>query len=162
MYSVIAILDRPARARLSWIQSFAASFGVVPRPIYGHITLASFEDDGLIPACADALAGQTAFSVDFPGVDILEGEPVVAALAAREGTLEAVQETLCAALNIREKEVPHVALIREERLNLSWVRTAMGQMFQPYSARVEAIEIVRDTNGGFEVLKRVELKGDSV
>ena len=39
MIDVIAKLEKSARARLSWIQSFAASFGIVPRPIYGHITL---------------------------------------------------------------------------------------------------------------------------
>ena len=41
MITVIAKLDKSSRARLSWIQSFAASFGIVPRPIYGHIAIAS-------------------------------------------------------------------------------------------------------------------------
>ena len=41
MITVIAKLDKSSRARLSWIQSFAASFGIVPRPIYGHIAIAN-------------------------------------------------------------------------------------------------------------------------
>ena len=44
MITVIAKLDKSSRARLSWIQSFAASFGIVPRPIYGHIPICSIEE----------------------------------------------------------------------------------------------------------------------
>ena len=70
MITVIAKLDKSSRARLSWIQSFAASFGIVPRPIYGHIPICSIEE-GQIEGIKAALADQKAFSVDFTSVEVL-------------------------------------------------------------------------------------------
>ena len=160
MLHVIARIDRSSRARLSWIQSFAASFGIVPKPIYGHITLLSVdnaEESALLHTCRAALADQAAFSVDFTCVDILAGQPVVAVLAASGGVLDAVHEKLA---DTQEDWIPHIALLREEQMSLNWIRTAMGQMFQPFTAKVESIEIVRDTPGGFEVIGTVDLKGE--
>lgn len=152
MIQVIAKLDKSARARLSWIQSFAASFGIVPKPIYGHITLASLEDRAAAAACRSALAEQKTFSVDFTSVEVLAQEKTVAALAAREGALEAVHEIIAPGV----EWTPHTALLRDGMMNLSWVRTAMGQMFQPFTAKVDRIEFLE--NG--EIIDGIDLKGE--
>ena len=159
MLYVIAKIDKSARARLSWIQSFSASFGVVPRPIYGHITLAAFEGEpsALMAACKAALAEQAAFSVDFRTVEVLREERVIAALAAREGTLAALRERLAAVAPCEENWVPHTALLHDGRMDLNWVRSAMAQMFQPFTAGVERIEFT----DGDRVLDALELKGET-
>lgn len=157
MISVIAKIDKSARARLSWIQSFAASFGIVPKPIYGHITLAALDGDrdATIAACKAALAGQGAFTVNYQRVEVLRQQRTIAALAAREGALEALREKLAPR---EENWVPHTVLLRDELMDLNWVRSAMNQMFEPFTARVERIEFM----DGCEIVDGMDLKGESV
>lgn len=155
MVSVIAKLDKSSRARLSWIQSFAASFGIVPKPIYGHITLASVEE-ALIPACKDALAGQGAVSLDFEKVDVLPAERAVAALAAPEGPLADLREKLAGVAELEENWQPCTILIRDPLADPNWVRMAMDQMFQPFTAKIERIEFM----SGNEIVDGMDLKGE--
>ena len=139
MIEVIAKLDKSSRARLSWIQSFAASFGLVPRPIYGHITLAALENDGL-EACKSALAQQEAFSVDFTSVAVLPKQKIIAALAAREGALEEIHGKIASDADW----TPHTELLRDNLMDLNWVRSAMAGMFQPFTATISRIEFLEN------------------
>ena len=68
MIYAIARIDKSSRARLSWIQSFAASFGIVPKPIYGHITLCPVEEGDLesVKDAVKEIAGTHDFS-NFSG-----------------------------------------------------------------------------------------------
>ena len=149
MIEVIAKLDKSSRARLSWIQSFAASFGIVPRPIYGHITLARIEKDQLETVMA-SLAEQTAFTVDFSEVAVLRQEKIIAALAACEGALENIHGKL----DPDTPWTPHTELLRDDMMDLGWVRSAMAGMFQPFTATISRIEFLE--NGA--VLDGVDLK----
>ena len=153
MIDVILKLENSARARLSWIQSFAASFGIVPKPIYGHITLGSVEQ-GEVENCKSALAGLTAFDVDFEKIDILPDVPVVAALAVRQGVLEDVHAKVCG----DGDWTPCVELLRDPMVNMSWVRSAMREMFQPFTAKVVRVEFT----DGQTLVDAVELTGDAV
>ena len=146
MIEVIAKLDKSSRARLSWIQSFAASFGLVPRPIYGHITLGYMQLDG----CKAALAVQEAFAVDFTSVAVLPQEKIIAALAAREGALEDIHAKLCPGADW----TPHTELLRDNLMDLNWVRTAMAGMFQAFTATISRIEFM---DGG-EVVDGIDLE----
>lgn len=153
MVYVIAKLEKSARARLSWIQSFAASFGIVPKPIYGHITLAVLEGRDEITACKDALAEQEAFAVEFRTVEVLREEKAVAALAAREGVLAEVRRKLVPG---DADWMPCTVLLQDNVMNLNWVRMAMGEMFQPFTAKVERIEFME----GNEIIDGMDLKGE--
>lgn len=141
MITVIAKLDKSSRARLSWIQSFAASFGIVPRPIYGHIPICSIEE-GQIEGIKAALADQKAFSVDFTSVEVLREEKMIAALATREGALEDIHAKLCPGADW----VPHTELLRDNVMDLGWVCSAMAGMFQPFTATISRIEFMDGTN----------------
>ena len=152
MIYAIARIDKSSRARLSWIQSFAASFGIVPKPIYGHITLCPVEESSLETHKA-ALSGTGPISVDMEKVSVLENAPAVAALAAENAGLNDVRRMLGA----EEKWTPHIELLRDSLVNPNWVRMAMEEMFQPFTATVDRIEFVRDTGRGFEVLDAVDL-----
>ena len=153
MIYAIARIDKSSRARLSWIQSFAASFGIVPRPIYGHIPLAALESREQIAACKAALADQNAFTVDFQRVDVLRNEKAIAALAAREGALA----QLHARLEDDTDWVPCTVLLRDDVMDLNWVCKAMAQMFQPFTAKVERIEFME----GSEIIDGMDLKGET-
>ena len=151
MIYAIARIDKSSRARLSWIQSFAASFGIVPKPIYGHITLCPVEEADLESRKA-ALAGVAPVTVDVEKVDVLEKAPAVAAMLA-----ESKLTDLRKVLGTEDPWVPHVELFRDSLVNPSWVCMAMTEMFQPFTATVDRIEFVRDTGRGFEVLDAVDL-----
>ena len=152
MIYAIAKLNKPSRARLSWIQSFAASFGIVPKPIYGHITLCSVEESQL-DAHKSALEGIGTLCVNVEAIAVLENAPAVAALVAAENELNEVRRKLGA----EEPWVPHIELFRDSLVNPSWVCMAMKEMFQPFTATIERIEFVRDTGRGFEVLDALDL-----
>lgn len=156
MLHVIAKLDKSSRARLSWIQSFAASFGIVPKPIYGHITLAALEGDreAAIAACKDSLTGQGAFTVDFTAVEVLPQRKAVAVLAAPEGAVYDLHEKLVPG---DENWIPCTVLLQDNVMNLNWVRMAMGEMFEPFTASVERIEFME----GNKVIDGMDLKGEN-
>lgn len=137
MITVIAKLDKSSRARLSWIQSFAASFGIVPRPIYGHIAIASIPAEE-VESVKSALAGQKAFSVDFSEVAVLREEKIIAALAVREGALEEIHQRLCSGADW----TPHTELLRDNLMDLNWVCSAMAGMFQAFTATISRIEFM--------------------
>ena len=139
MIEVIAKLDKSSRARLSWIQSFAASFGIVPRPIYGHIALAAIGAEQ-VEDCKAFLAEQTAFSVEFTEVAVIREEKIIAALAAREGALEELHQKL----DPDTPWMPHTELLRDDMMDLNWVRTAMAGMFQPFTATISRIEFMEN------------------
>ena len=150
MIYAIARIDKSSRARLSWIQSFAASFGIVPKPIYGHIALCAVDEAGL-EACKASLAGTAHIGVDITAVGVL-GQ-AVAALAAENSGLNGLRRKLGA----EDPWTPHVELLRDPLVNPNWVLMAMSEMFQPFTATVDRVEFVRDTGRGFEVLDAVDL-----
>ena len=150
MIYAIAKIDKSSRARLSWIQSFAASFGIVPQPIYGHIPLCPVEGADL-EAHKAALAGTAPITVDITTVGAL-GQ-AVAALAAEGSGLDDLRRKLGA----EEPWTPHIELLRDPLVNPSWVLMAMSEMFKPFTATVDRIEFVRNTGRGFEVLDAVDL-----
>ena len=151
MIYAIARIDKSSRARLSWIQSFAASFGIVPKPIYGHITLCPVEESDL-DSLKSALAGTAPISVDVEKVAVLENAPAVAAMAT-ESALTDVRQKLGAV----GPWTPHIELLRDSLVNPNWVRMAMEEMFQPFTATVDRIEFVRIAGRDFEVLDAIDL-----
>ena len=153
MIYAIARIDKSARARLSWIQSFAASFGIVPKPIYGHITLCALEESDL-EAHKAALADTAAVAVNVDSVAVLENSPAVAALIAADSGLNDIR----AKLGFDTPWTPHIELLRDTLVNPNWVLQAMTEMFQPFSATVNRIEFVRPEGRGFEVLDALDLK----
>ena len=150
MIYAIAKLNKSSRARLSWIQSFAASFGIVPKPIYGHITLCPV-DESHIETLKTTLTGTASIGVDIICIAVLDG--AVAALAAEDSGLHDLRRKLGA----EDPWTPHVELFRDSLISPNWVKMAMEEMFQPFTAAVERIEFVRDTGRGFEVLDAVDL-----
>ena len=152
MIYAIARIDKSSRARLSWIQSFAASFGIVPKPIYGHITLCPVEETDL-DAHKSALTGIAPVTVDVEKVAVLENAPAVAAMVATDSALNDIRRKLGA----ENAWTPHIELLRDSLVNPNWVRMAMEEMFQPFIATVDRIEFVRTAGRDFEVLDAVDL-----
>ena len=151
MIYAIARIDKSSRARLSWIQSFAASFGIVPRPIYGHITLCPVEETNL-EALKASVSGTEIIPVHVEAVAVLDNAPAVAAMVTAEGLTKIRQK-----LGAEDVWTPHIELLRDSMVNPNWVLMAMKEMFQPFTGKVDRIEFVRDTGRSFEVLDAVDL-----
>ena len=151
MIYAIARIDKSSRARLSWIQSFAASFGIVPRPIYGHITLCAVEESNL-EALKTAVIGTEIIPVNVESVAVLDNAPAVAAMVTAEGL-----DDLRRKLGAEDAWTPHIELLRDSMVNPNWVLMAMKEMFQPFTGTVDRIEFVRVNGRGFDVLDAVDL-----
>ena len=152
MIYAIARIDKSSRARLSWIQSFAASFGIVPKPIYGHISLCPVEECDL-EAHKSALTNVAPVSVNVETVAVLDNAPAVAAMASGDSGLNDIRRKL----GTEDSWTPHIELFRDSLVNPNWVCTAMTEMFQPFTATVDRIEFVRMNGRNFEVLDAVDL-----
>ena len=151
MIYAIARIDKSSRARLSWIQSFAASFGIVPRPIYGHITLCTVEESNL-EALKTAVTGTEIIPVNVESVAVLDNAPAVAAMVTAEGL-----DDLRRKLGAEDAWTPHIELLRDSMVNPNWVLMAMKEMFQPFTGTVDRIEFVQVNGRGFDVLDAVDL-----
>ena len=153
MIYAIARIDKSARARLSWIQSFAASFGIVPKPIYGHITLCNLEESDL-EAHKAALEEVAAVSVNVESVTVPENSPAVVALVAADSGLNHIRSKL----GNDTPWTPNIELLRDPLVNPKWVLMAMAENFEPFTATVDRIEFVRPAGRGFEVVDALDLK----
>lgn len=92
--------------------------------------------------------------MDFHGVEVLEDRKAVAAVAAREGALEAIHGKLAPGV---ENWTPCTVLLQDPVVNMNWVRMAMTEMFQPFTAKVERIEFMEGT----EIIGGFDLKGEA-
>ena len=99
-----------------------------------------------------ALADRKAFSVDFTSVAVLPQEKIIAALAKREGALEEIHSKISGATDW----TPHTELLRDDLMDLNWVRSAMAGMFQPFTATIACIEFLDGAN----VVDAIELRGE--
>ena len=71
----------------------------------------------------------------------------------KEGTLEDVHSKLCH----DAQWMPCVELLRDPMVNMSWVRSAMREMFQPFTAKVVRVEFME--NG--TLVDALDLEGES-
>ena len=101
-------------------------------------------------ACKAFLAEQTAFTVDFTEIAVLRQEKMIAALAARESLMEEIHHKLAP----NALWTPHTELLRDDMMDLGWVKTAMAGMFQPFTATISRMEFLE--NGA--VIDGVDLK----
>ncbi len=88
MLFVIAMVDPAARARLTRLRELAAPFGILPRDVHGHITLAAYaggEEGRFISSCKAILSGYEKFSVRYDGVELFASTSAVVAGPAKGG-----------------------------------------------------------------------------
>ena len=82
MLCVIVKLDSHATEKLRTLQKVAASYGVVPSALYGHITIAAYTPDNdidFVIGCKKLLQGVGPFSVLFDKVEVLSETFIIVA-----------------------------------------------------------------------------------
>ena len=168
MLCVIAKLDKRSADKLTAIKR-AAVPDADCKPLYGHITLASYvgEDEaGFMAFCTSLLKGVPRFAVRYTQLAVLEETSIIAALAEKTGTLPAlhrrIAEVYGGSLNewtgSDEVWLPHTTLLYDPKADLPAVCRKMAADFAPFTAGIVGIEFSRVTPPGYEILGRAELR----
>lgn len=170
MLCAIAKIDPDSTERLAKLRRMANDFGIFPRELHGHITLATYtgEDEaGFIASCKAILSGYQKFTVRYDKVEIWvsvpESESIIVAAPRREPVMAAIQkeiaQTWAADLNEWTQENvwrPHTTLLYAPGADLPSIAAAMQKTFEPFTAQVDRIKFSR-VNGEIETIDFAEL-----
>lgn len=170
MICAIAKIDPASTERLAKLRRMANDFGVFPRELHGHITLATYtggDEAGFIASCKAILSGYGKFSVHYDEVDIWasvpESESIIVAAPRREPVMAAMQKEIARAwaadLNEWTQEDvwrPHTTLLYAPGADLAAIAAAMQKEFAPFTAQVDRIEFSR-VNGEIKTIDFAEL-----
>lgn len=167
MLCVIAKLDKRSTEKLTAIQKAGATDTGL-KPLYGHITLATYmgEDEaGFMAFCAAQLKGVSHFAVKYTRLAVLEETSIVAALAEKTGTLAALHRRIAEAYGGSLNEwtgsdeawLPHTTLLYDPKADLPAVCRKMAADYAPFAADIVDIEFSRVTPSGYEILGRAAL-----
>ena len=99
MLCVIAKLDERSAERLTAIKK-AAVPDAGEKPLYGHITLATYVGDdeaGFMAFCVSQLKGFSRFAVEYTRLAVLEETSIVVALPEKTGVLSALHRRIAEA-----------------------------------------------------------------
>lgn len=162
MVCAIAVVDAAARERLVKLAELAKAFGIPPRNIHGHITLATYvgkEETNFISSCKARLAGQTKFSVHYEKVAVWGPPPFIVAAPRKENAITALQKELtdgwAAGLDRWTQPdmwQPHTTLVTNPQADFASIAKAMEKAFAPFSAQVDRIEFSRVLEKGYEII----------
>lgn len=170
MLCAIAKIDPVSTGRLAKLRRMANDFGIFPRELNGHITLAAYtggDEAGFIASCKAILSGYQKFTVRYEKVEIWasvpESESIIVAAPQREPVMAAVQKeiarTWAADLNEwTQADVwrPHTTLLYAPGADLAAIAAAMQREFAPFTAQVDRIKFSR-VNGEIKTIDFAEL-----
>lgn len=167
MLCVIAKLDERSSARLNMIRGAAGRFGIGPKPVYGHITLAAYtggDEKGFISACKEILGHFEPFEVLYERIDVLEATSIIVASPKNEGALDSIHREIAAAFE-NELDVwtrgsawrPHTTLLYKPGTDLYPIARAMSEDFEPFPAQVQKVEFSLAEDSEYEIIDRITL-----
>ena len=167
MLCVIAKLDKRSAEKLTALKMAAAPDTDV-KPLYGHITLASYtggDEAGFMAFCVSMLEGVSRFAVKYTRLAVLEETSIVAALPEKAGMLSALHRRIAEAYggslnewtNTDETWLPHTTLLYDPKADLQKMCRRMTACFSPFAAGIVCVEFSRVTPSGYEIAGRVDL-----
>ena len=167
MLFVIAMVDPAARARLTRLRELAAPFGILPRDVHGHITLAAYaggEEGRFISSCKAILSGYEKFSVRYDGVELFASTAAVVAAPRKEGPLDAIQREIAGAWAAdmnewtrRDVWQPHTTILYHPQADLEAIVEALREEFESFAAQVDRVEFSREYEDRYEIVDFIEL-----
>ena len=169
MICAIAKIDPASTERLAKLRRMANDFGIFPRELHGHITLAAYtgEDEaGFIASCKTILSGYQKFAVHYEKVEIWASVPepeIIVAAPRREPVMAAMQKEIARAWAADLNEWtqvdiwrPHTTLLYAPGADLPAIAAAMQEKFEPFTAQVDRIEFSQ-VNGEINTIDHAAL-----
>ena len=167
MLYVIAKLDSHATEKLRTLQKAAASYGVVPSALYGHITIAAYTSDNdmdFVIGCKELLQGVSPFSVLFDKVEVLSETSIIVAAPQKSRILLTLHTRIAERYGLLLDQwtcsnnwYPHTTLLYNPQADLPRICRAVQEDFFPFEAGVKSIEFSRVTETGYEIVDRITL-----
>ncbi len=168
MLCAIAKIDSDARERLVKLQMISERFGIPPRNLYGHITLAAYignDEGGFISSCKANLSGYKKFSVFYNRIEALASTSIIAAVPRTEETVAAIRRGISGSWSEDLNEWTragvwraHTTLVYDPQADLYAIAAAMREAFEPFGAQVDRIEFSRVYEKGYEIIDFIELQ----
>lgn len=168
MLCVIAKLNREATEKLVSIQKAALSDVVALKPLYGHITIATYtgnQEAEFIRFCKSRMDGIFHFPVRYQNIEVLEASSIIVASPEKSGILEMLHQRIAEEYNgflnrwtQLEQWYPHTTLLYEPNLDLRRICCKMSDCFAPFSTPISRIEFSRVLENGYDILDSVELR----
>ena len=166
MLCVIAKLDNASTDRLASLQKATCS-GMGEKPVYGHITVASYtgEDEaGFIQSCKEILKGFPAFHIAYERIEVLEKTSIIAAIPNKSETLYSLHNAIAEKhKGVLDKWTgtdswyPHTTLVYYPHSHLLRIFIKLTELFRPFTATVSRIEFSRVNDDGYEIIDHVNL-----
>lgn len=168
MLCVIAKLSRSATEELRSLQSVAASFGIHPSPVYGHVTIAAYtpdDDMDFIAGCKELMQDVRPFSVSFDKIEVLSQTSIIVATPRKDGVLMSLHARLAARYGpfldqwtCGDSWYPHTTLLYHPQADLAGICRSMQEIFSPFEAAVNSIEFSRVSETGYQITDRIALR----
>ena len=167
MLCVIAKLDGAATDKLLQLQNTAIPVSADTKPLYGHITIATYIGDDescFIQSCKQILNGFRAFCVIFDKIEVLAGTSIIVATPVKTESLislhQRIAEMFTNSLDQWTKKdnwYPHTTLLFGPQLDLHSICHTMADSFVPFTANICKIEFSRVCENTCEIVDCAEL-----
>ena len=167
MLCVIAKLDDAATNKLLQLQSAASPVGADLRPLYGHITVATYIGDDescFIRSCKQLLKGFGAFEVVFDKIEVLEETSILVATPVKSESLLSLHQRIAKMFNDslnqwtkKDDWYPHTTLLFGPRLDLHGICQKLADSFVPFPAKICKIEFSRVCENTCEIVDFMDL-----
>lgn len=167
MLCVIAKLSGKAAEKLRDVREAALPPEAKNRPLYGHITLATYlpEDcEAFIRACGEMVRGCPSFCVRYEKIAVLSETSIIAALPRKGGFLAYLHGRIAEKYGVEldrwtrdDSWIPHTTLLYDPEADQEALCRVMQERFEPFEAKVERIELSGVEKDGYRILKSFDL-----
>ena len=167
MLCLIAKLDDGASEKLNAIRKAALPEHERGKPVYGHITLASYlgeRETAFVQSCRELLAKTPAFEITYESVEALKETCIIVAKPGNSETLTALHRRIAEKhgdhLDLWTQDdrwYPHTTLFYGPDADLDHICGAMAGHFFPFRAEVVRFELSRVLPDGYEIVDRIAL-----
>lgn len=167
MLFVLGLIDGASDSRLENIRKSVEKFDIRNRPLYAHITFATYigdDDTAFVVSCKELLQNYKSFTVRFEKIEQLPGTSILAVFPEKEKELTSIHKDIVEVWKdsltpwtLEEIWQPHTTLLNDTEIDLNSALCTMQNAFIPFDAKILRIEFSRKHENGFEIIDAVDL-----
>lgn len=166
MLCVIAKLDNAATEKLEALRKRALAESEQIKPLYGHITVATYTGDNealFIQSCKGLLLDISAFDIMYKKVEVLKETSIIVATPEKSDKLRSIHQRIAQRyddLDVWTKGdswYPHTTLYYGPQADLDSICQNLAGCFSPFTAKICKIEFSRVVTNGYEIIDSIDL-----